>query len=108
MLAEGLRRHDRALYQQRRRAGYIPGAPDPSPVVVTFTTELAAVAVNEMFQRLNSFRGKDGSCAERVRRFDRVKDSDTVPGGIRKPGCKVCHDRRYDGRGDMMPFLDQS
>lgn len=108
MLAEGLRRHDPVLYQQRRRAGYVPGAPDPSPVVVTFTTELAAVAVNEVFQRLNAFRGKDGSCAERVRRFDEVKDSDRVPGGIRKPGCKVCHDRRYDGRGDMTPFLDQA
>lgn len=108
MYAEGLRRNDPVLYRERRRAGYVPGAPDPSPVVVTFTTELAAVAVNEVFQRLNAFRGEDGSCSERVRRFDEVKDSDRVPGGIRKPGCKVCHDRRYDGRGDMTPFLDQS
>lgn len=108
MLAEALRRNDPVLYQERRRAGYIPGAPDPSPVVVTFTTELAAVAVNELFQRLNAFRGEGGSCAERVRRFDEVKDSDRVPGGIRQPGCKVCHGRRYDGRGDMTPFLDQS
>ncbi len=108
MLAEGLRRNDPALYRERRRAGYVPGAPDPSPVVVTFTTELAAVAVNEVFQRLNGFRGADGACAERVRRFDEVKDSDRVPGGIRRPGCKVCRDRRYDGRGDMEPFLDQA
>ncbi len=108
ILAEGLRRNDPVLYRERRRAGYIPGAPDPSPVVVTFTTETAALAVNEVFQRLNGFRGEEGACPERVRRFDEVKDSDTVPGGIRRPGCKLCHDRRYDGRGDMEPFLDQA
>jgi molybdopterin/thiamine biosynthesis adenylyltransferase len=108
MAAEDLRRNDPVLYRERRRAGYIPGLPDPSPVVVTFTTELAAVAVNELFQRLNGFRGVDGFAAERVRRFDELKDSDRIPGGIRQQGCKVCHGRKYDGRGDMPLFLDQA
>jgi molybdopterin/thiamine biosynthesis adenylyltransferase/proteasome lid subunit RPN8/RPN11 len=108
MKAEGLRRHDPLLYRERRRAGYVVDAPDPSPVVVSFTTELAAVAVNELFQRLNGFRGPDGQAGERVRRFDEMKDSDTLPGGSRKPGCPVCQVRRYDGRGDMTPFLDQA
>lgn len=108
MLAEDLRRHDSILYRQRRRAGYVPDAPDPSPVVVTFSTELAAMAVNEVFQRLTAFRGNEGSSAERVRRFDQVKDSDCIPGGIRRPGCKLCGTRRYDGRGDMPLFLDQT
>lgn len=83
-------------------------APDPSPVVVTFTTELASMAVNEVFQRLTAFRGNEGSSAERVRRFDEVKDSDCIPGGIRRPGCKLCGTRKYDGRGDMLLFLDQA
>jgi molybdopterin/thiamine biosynthesis adenylyltransferase/proteasome lid subunit RPN8/RPN11 len=108
MLAEDLRRHDPILYQQRRRAGYVQDAPDPSPVVVTFTTELASMAVNEVFQRLTAFRGNEGSSAERVRRFDEVKDSDCIPGGIRRPGCKLCGTRKYDGRGDMLLFLDQA
>lgn len=108
LLAEGLRRNDPILYQQRRLAGYVPSAAEPSPVVVTFTTELAALAVNELFQRLTGFRGEYGSCAERVRRFDEVKDSDTVPAGQSRPGCKLCNLRRFDGRGDMSPFLDQS
>ncbi len=108
MLAEDLRRHDPILYQQRRRAGYVQDAPDPSPVVVTFTTELASMAVNEVFQRLTAFRGNEGSSAERVRRFDQVKDSDCIPGGIRRPGCKLCGTRKYDGRGDMPLFLDQA
>ena len=34
---ESLRRHDPQIYEQHRRAGYIEGGTDPSPVVVTFT-----------------------------------------------------------------------
>lgn len=106
MLEEDLRRHDPILHEQRHRAGYIPNAPAPSPVVVTFTTEIAAMAVNELFQRLIGFRGELGSCSERVRRLNEVKDADAVPEGKSKPECKLCYQRRYDGRGDMMPFLD--
>jgi molybdopterin/thiamine biosynthesis adenylyltransferase len=106
MLTEGLRRKDPVLYEHRRRAGYIVGSPDPSPVVVTFTTEVATMAVNELFQRLNGFRGSDGAAGERVRKFDDVRDADTLPAGKSLSGCKLCDRRRYDGRGDMSPFLD--
>ena len=108
MLAEGLRRKDPAIYEQRRRAGYVVGMPDPSPVVVTFTTEVATMAVNELFQRLNGFRGENGAASERVRRFDEVKEADLLPAGKPRPGCKLCDRRRYDGRGDMDPFLDSA
>lgn len=108
MLAEGLRRNDPKLYEERRRAGYVVGMPDPSPVVVTFTTEVATMAVNEMFQRLNGFRGSTGGASERVRRFDEVKEADLLPAGKSRPGCKLCDRRRYDGRGDMIPFLDSA
>ncbi|MFK4380810.1 HesA/MoeB/ThiF family protein [Bradyrhizobium sp. USDA 223] len=106
MLHEGLRRKDPAVYEQRRRAGYVADAADPSPVVVTFTTEVATMAVNELFQRLNVFRGDNGAASERVRRFDEVKEPDLLPSGKSRPGCKLCNRRRYDGRGDMDPFLD--
>jgi molybdopterin/thiamine biosynthesis adenylyltransferase len=105
MHAEALRREDPKLFQERRRAGYIPDAPDPSPVVVTFTTELGSMAVNELFHRLNAFRG-DEFYSEHVRRFDEVKDADSVPAGRSLLHCKLCGRRSYDGRGDMIPFLD--
>jgi molybdopterin/thiamine biosynthesis adenylyltransferase len=108
MLEEGLLRNDPERYELHRRAGYIVGGADPSPVVVTFTTEIAAVAVNELLHRLTGFRGVDGHCSERVRRFDIVKDADTVPGGLADPKCKLCGRRTYDGRGDMEPFLDSA
>jgi molybdopterin/thiamine biosynthesis adenylyltransferase len=108
MLAESQRRTDPATYRERVRAGYIVGLADPNPVVVTFTTELAAMAVNELFQRLNGYRGEEGSCAERVRRFNEVKDADIVPSGRAQPNCPVCGHRKYDGRGDVTPFLDQT
>lgn len=108
LLAESQRRTDPALYRERRRAGYVVGQPDPSPVVVTFTTELAAMAVNELFQRLNGFRQEDGWCSERVRRFTEVKDSDTVPAGKSRKECPLCGRRKFDGLGDVEPFLDQA
>ncbi|MEK6263108.1 MAG: ThiF family adenylyltransferase [Planctomycetota bacterium] len=108
MLEESLRRRDPQIYDQYRRAGYVEGGADPSPVVVTFTTETAAMAVNELLHRLTGFRGPNGHCAERVRRFDEVKDSDSIPGGKRRPECPLCGLRRSDGRGDMRPFLNQT
>jgi molybdopterin/thiamine biosynthesis adenylyltransferase len=107
MHEESLRRNDPDVFEQYRRAGYVTGGDDPSPVVVTFTTETATMAVNELLHRLTGYRGEEGHCAERVRRFDRVKDADCVPGGRRRPECPLCGRRRYDGRGDMTPFLDQ-
>jgi len=108
MLEEGMLRSDSVRYEQYRRAGYVEGGADPSPAVVTFTTEIAAVAVNELLHRLTGFRGTQGHCAERVRRFDWIKDSDMVPAGKRNPDCPLCALRKYDGRGDMTPFLNQS
>jgi molybdopterin/thiamine biosynthesis adenylyltransferase len=99
-------RRDPRLLETRRRAGYVLSEADPSPVVVTFTTEVATMAVNELFHRLNGFRGEDQTCSERVRQFQYLKDSDTLPRGRSRPGCKVCDTRRYDGCGDMMPTLD--
>jgi molybdopterin/thiamine biosynthesis adenylyltransferase len=102
---DGLRR-DPEVFEARRRAGYVPTNDDPSPVVVGFSMEVATMAVNELFHRLTGFRGADQSCSERVRRFDLLKDSDTLPAGKPKSGCKLCQRRLYDGRGDMTPLLD--
>lgn len=108
MLEDSMRRHDPQTFEQYRRAGYVEGADDPSPVVATFTAEVAAMAVNELLHRFTGFRGENGHCAERVRRFCEIKDSDIVPSGARSPDCPLCGQRKYDGRGDMTPFIDQS
>jgi hypothetical protein len=108
MHEESMLRNDPERYEEFRRAGYVTRGDDPSPVVVTFTTETATMAVNELLHRLTGYRGDGGYCAERVRRFDHVKDADVVPGCLRRPECPLCSRRKYDGRGDMTPFLDQS
>lgn len=99
-------RLDPDLFEERRKAGYVPNDPDPSPAVVTFTTEVATMAVNEMIHRLNGFRGSLERCSERVRQFQYLKDSDLTPGGSSREDCKICGLRAYDGRGDMKPLLN--
>ncbi|ESY77899.1 hypothetical protein X739_32450 [Mesorhizobium sp. LNHC220B00] len=99
-------RQDAELLEARRRAGYVPNNPDPNPVVVTFTTEVAAMAVNELFYRLNGFRGPDERASEHVRSCKYMKDADTLPQGKSRSECKLCGRRHYDGRGDMVPLLD--
>ena len=101
-------RRDPELLEERRRAGYVPQDDDPSPVVITFTTEVATMAVNELFHRLNGFRGAEQRCSEHVRQFNILKNADTLPAGRKRSGCKLCDQRRYDGRGDMKPLLDLS
>ncbi|MFY9329944.1 MAG: ThiF family adenylyltransferase [Georgfuchsia sp.] len=108
MLEESMRRNDPQMFDQHRKAGYVTDGAAPNPVVVTFTSEIAAMAVNELLHRLTGFRGSDGQCAERVRRLDWIKDADTVPGGISRSECPLCGKRKYDGRGDMTPFLDMA
>lgn len=101
-------RRDPELLLERRRAGYVPEDPDPSPVVVTFTTELACLAVNELFHRMTGFRGSDQNCSEHVRQFQYLKDADILAAGKSIAACKLCGQRRYDGRGDMTPLLDMT
>ncbi len=108
MADEARARNDPALHAQYVREGYVVDSRAPNPAVITFTTETATVAVNELLQRLTGFRGPDGSASNRERRFTDKKDADTLPGGRRREGCPLCDRRRYDGRGDMHPFLDQT
>src|SRR5258707_6843912 len=102
MLDEGMRRRDPQRYEQYRRAGYVEGDGDPSPVVVTFTTEIAAFAVNELLHRLTGFRGLDQHCAERVKRFDWIKDADASQSAKAIPIARSAEVRRA-WRHDTIP-----
>lgn len=108
MLEQDMIRRDPEMFEQRRRAGYVVGGIAPNPAVVTFTTEVACMAVNEMLHRLTGFRGAESHASERVRNFRFLKDSDCIPAGASKDGCPLCGLRKWDGRGDMEPFLNRT
>ncbi|MCK5911079.1 MAG: ThiF family adenylyltransferase [Caulobacter sp.] len=99
---EALRRTDRAEYERRKAEAYVRGEGDPAPAVIPFTTSVATMAVEEMIQRLQGFRGADGGIANRVRRFGFVEDM--RPGAAAQP-CRVCGAPRIVGAGDVQPFL---
>lgn len=103
---EALRRSDPAEFERRKAEAYVFGAGNPSPAVVTFTTEVATMAVNELLHRLQGYRGADGAVTTLVRQFHRMEDF--RPGAKPRPGCPVCDDSGYWGRGDMPLFLDRS
>ena len=101
---EALRREQPAEYEKRKAEAYVFGEGNPSPVVVTFTTELACMAANEMLNRINGFRG--APMKNLVRKFHLMEDF--KPGAKPRPGCALCDDKGYWGRGDVEPFLDRS
>jgi len=102
---EDLRRRQPDEYERRKLEAYVRGGGNPSPAVVTFTTETAIMAINEMLQGLTGYRGGDGWYWNRTRRFDLL--SDHRPGAIQNPDCPICSDTGYWGRGDIEPFLDR-
>ena len=100
---EAMKRAEPELYERRKAEAYVAGGGNPAPAVVTFTTELACMAVNEMIQRLQGFRGSDGSVAHRVRKFHLGEDR--RPRHDPRPACPVCAADESWGRGDTDPFL---
>jgi molybdopterin/thiamine biosynthesis adenylyltransferase len=102
---EALKRADPAEYHRRKAEAYVADSGDPAPVVVTFTTETACMAVNELLQGLTAFRGDSGMKTERRRRFDTVEDrsSTCVP----RSECDLCANDAIWGRADVTPFLNR-
>ena len=102
---EALRRAAPEEYERQKREAYVRGGQNPAPAVVTFTTETATLAVNELLQGLTDYRGEGGWAWERVRRLDR--GIERKRGAIRSPHCPICAREDYWGRGDMDPFMDR-
>ncbi|MBX7123263.1 MAG: ThiF family adenylyltransferase [Opitutaceae bacterium] len=101
---EVLERTDPTEFEKRKREAYVIGAGDPAPAVVTFTTEMACVAVNEMIAALTGFHGEEGMIPNRSRRFH-ARD-DRFLGVNQVSDCPICSQTQYWGRGDVDPFLD--
>ena len=101
--AEDLSRSNPAEFARRKAEAYVEGGGDPAPAVVTFTTEAAAMAVNEFIQGLTSYRLPPGMAPGRFRQFELSQDRTVSPSP--RPGCKICDARHSWGRGDVNPFL---
>lgn len=102
---EALKAADPAEYARQKAEAYVIGEGNPSPAVVTFTTEVATMALNELLQRLQGFRGAVGSTPSRTRQFHRMHD--LRPADTPQEDCPVCGTDFYWGLGDVEPFLDQ-
>ncbi len=103
--AEYLKRANPKEYQRQKKEAYVLGEGNPNPSVVTFTTEVATMAVNELLQRIQGFRGPNGANAQRTRMFHRQHD--LRQGDKPDPDCPICARNTYWARGDLDPFLDQ-
>ena len=100
---QALKRKKPAEYERRKAEAYVFGEGDPSPAVVTFTTELACMGVNELIHRLQGFRGEEGHAQNRVRKFH--LNEDRRPGRAPQDYCQVCGKDENWGVGDVEPFM---
>ena len=101
---ESLERSNPEEYEKRKNEAYVVGGGDPAPAVVTFTTEMACVAVNEMIAAITGFQGADGMVPTRYRRFH-LRDERFL--AVKKlPNCQICSGTKNWGRADIFPFLD--
>lgn len=101
---EAMRRDDPDAYERLKEEAYVLGEGDPSPAVVTFTTEAAAMAVNEWLAGVTGLAGEAGMVPTRMRRFH-ARD-ERRPLVEPQPDCPCCSQAATLGRADVRPFLD--
>lgn len=101
---EAIRRDDPDAYERLKEEAYVLGEGDPSPAVVTFTTEAATMAVNEWLAGVTGFAGKVGMLPTRMRRFH-ARD-ERIPFVEPRSDCPCCNQAATLGRGDVQPFLE--
>lgn len=101
---EVLQRTNPEEYARQEKEAYVRGSGNPAPSVVTFTTDVACMAVDEFLQRLTGYR-RSGSIKHRVRKY--LLSMDKKPGCNPIEGCAICGDQDIWGRGDIIPFLDR-
>lgn len=101
--AENLKRNEPENYKNLKEEAYVIGEGNPAPAVVTFTTQIASMAVNEFLNRMQNFNAF-GKKPHRIHFFH--KGMELTPGNITDNDCRICGNNSYWGRGDMQPFLD--
>ncbi|MBS4001762.1 MAG: ThiF family adenylyltransferase [Afipia sp.] len=100
---EELRRSNPHDYDRQKREAYVRGEGNPNPAVVTFTTEVACMALNELLNRIAGYR-KKAMGNELRRRFLFCEDRST--GAAPRHTCQICGHDSYWAVGDVDPFLD--
>ncbi len=102
-IAENLKRSNPDQYESLKKEAYVIGEGNPAPSVVTFTTQLASMAINSFLNRMTGFNEFDFS-PHKIIFFHRGMELN--PGNKEDNHCRICGDNSYWGRGDMQPFLD--
>lgn len=101
--SENLKRNEPENYRNLKEEAYVIGEGNPSPAVVTFTTQISTMAVNEFINRLQNFN-PNGKKWHRIYMFHR--GIEITPINTKDNDCRICGQKTYWGRGDMKPFLD--
>lgn len=102
---EDLKRRNPEEFERQKAEAYVVGAGNPAPAVVTFTTEAATMAVNELLQGLVDYRGEGKWAYNRYRRLSTAEER--RQGVKHREDCSICGDLDNWGRGDVIPFLDR-
>ena len=92
-------------YDYQKKEGYVVGEDEPNPAVVTFTTETACMAVNQLLNALTGYRESARDGWQWTRRFHVMQDR--CVGAIQSIDCPICAEKKYWGQGDTEPFLDR-
>lgn len=103
--SENLKRNSPDRYESLKEEAYVLGEGNPAPSVVTFTTQVASISINEFLNRMQNFN-VNGKVAHRIIFFHR--DMELKPSNIKNNECRICGNSYYWGRGDMNPFLDMA
>ena len=103
--AEQMKRFQPEEYEHQKRENYVVGEEDPNPAVVTFTTETACMAVNQLLHILTGYRELARDSWQWTRRFHVMQDRSI--GAKQDVDCPICSEDGYWGRGDIKPFLDR-
>jgi len=102
--SENLRRNEPENFKKLKEEAYVIGEGNPSPAVVTFTTQIATMAVNEFLNRVQGFNPQALTSKHKLFFFHR--GIEIFPENVAVNECRICGKSNYWGRGDMEPFLD--
>ena len=104
--SENLQRNDEDSYKKLKAEAYVIGEGNPAPAVITFTTQIATMAVNELLNRIQQFNPDGILSPHKIIFFHR--GIEIFPENIQNNDCRICGTKYYWGRGDMIPFLDMT
>jgi hypothetical protein len=99
---DDIRRQNPNEYERRKREAYVRGEGNPNPAVITFTTEVACMAMSEFLNRIVGFR-REHMGSEVRRRF--LFSEDRATSATRKHSCPVCGSSECRGRQTSNHFL---